>query len=234
MCCVDAFNVFFMMSSAYAVAIGAGASANDQRGPVNVRDYGARGDGIADDTGSIQAAIHAAAERTVVFSCNTHEHGATGADTGVCGMSRGEVFIPSGNYTITRALLPGTLNIRNISTPAEGTEPRTNHSNAYDGYSWFLSADIRGEAGAGITQLNNSADIFYSPIIWRWKVSGLTLVGGRNHFHFGTDNFDNAFVTITDCVMGAARGAVVRAQWVVFRSTFDSAFTHSQFLGYCR
>jgi hypothetical protein len=76
--------------------------------------------------------------------------------------------------------------------------------------SWFLSADIRGEGGAGITQLNASEDIFYTPVIWRWKLSGLTLVGGRNHIHIGTNNFDNAFISIVDCVLSVARSASIR------------------------
>ena len=113
----------------WLLASAATADARAARQEINVLDFGAVGDGDHDDTTSIQAAIHAAAERAVTFSCNLHEHGITeGPDTGVCGMSRAEVFLPAGNYTITRALVPGIMNVRNISG-----ENRTNHTDAYDG-----------------------------------------------------------------------------------------------------
>ena len=49
---------------------------------LDIRDFGAVGDGVADDAASMQAALDA------------------------CAGAGGEVFIPSGTYRITRSLLP--------------------------------------------------------------------------------------------------------------------------------
>jgi hypothetical protein len=52
---------------------------------VNVRDFGAKGDGVTDDTAAIQAAITAATRGAPTFSCS--------------------VFIPPGNYLVTSPIL---------------------------------------------------------------------------------------------------------------------------------
>lgn len=35
-------------------------------------------------------------------------------------------------------------------------------------WAWMRSADIVGEGGAAITQTDPDADIFYTPMIWKW------------------------------------------------------------------
>ena len=37
-------------------------------------------------------------------------------------------------------------------------------------WAWMRSADIVGEGGAAITQTDPDADIFYTPMIWKWGI----------------------------------------------------------------
>lgn len=64
---------------------------------INVRDYGAKGDGLTDDTASIQAAIDAAVSK-----------------------KSGVVWIPRGNYLISNTLMVATDNNQNVSLIGSG------------------------------------------------------------------------------------------------------------------
>lgn len=59
----------------------AAAGGGSTAGPVNAKNYGAAGDGVADDTAALQAAIAAAG-------------------------TSGEVFVPAGTYAVSAALVP--------------------------------------------------------------------------------------------------------------------------------
>lgn len=59
----------------------AAAGGGSTAGPVNAKNYGAAGDGVADDTAALQAAIAAAG-------------------------TSGEVFVPAGTYLVSAALVP--------------------------------------------------------------------------------------------------------------------------------
>ena len=62
----------------------------------NVRDFGAKGDGVADDTPAIRAAFAAAAKTTIsIPTPGTAHH-----------YSQNNVYFPNGRYRLTEALLP--------------------------------------------------------------------------------------------------------------------------------
>jgi hypothetical protein len=65
---------------------------------INVKDYGAKGDGVTDDTTAIQAAINAA------FTCSSSYCGTKDTPATKSG-SRG-VYLPAGSYVITNITLP--------------------------------------------------------------------------------------------------------------------------------
>jgi hypothetical protein len=79
-----------------------------------------------------------------------------------------------------------------------------------------------------------SADILYNPALWRWKVSGLHFVGGRNHIYVGNNDTDKTFVTVSDCLFANASSAAIRTMgpgwWTgeegpYFRGTASTQFT---------
>lgn len=86
-------------------------------GFVNVLDYGAVGDGVADDTAAIQAAINV-----------------------VAAAGRGVVFLPPGIYLITSAL---TVNTKFVTVRGAGWgATRITHS--YDGDTFIVTAPVTG------------------------------------------------------------------------------------------
>ena len=69
---------------------------------------------------------------------------------------------------------------------------------------------MRGEGGAMIDQRNHTADIFATAVIWRLRVQGLFLHGGRDHFNIGTNNTDASFFVFTQCTFSNASGSALR------------------------
>eukprot|EP01052_Picozoa_sp_SAG31_P005172 SAG31_NODE_224_length_19856_cov_33.632890_2_plen_263_part_00 len=64
---------------------------------LSVRDYGAVGDGVTDDTDAIAAAIAAASKASVAHSCGQG-----------CGMTGPELRFPVGKYIVSRTLSPAS------------------------------------------------------------------------------------------------------------------------------
>lgn len=129
-------------------------------------------------------------------------------------------------YLISRTLFPGGG--INGSLPCDKRLHNTNQS-------CVPAALLRGES-ALLKQVNASADIFYYPSAWRWQVSGLHFVGGRNHIHTGNNDTDKSIITVTDCVFANASSAAIRTMspgwWstdkpegVDFRGSASTQFT---------
>ena len=70
--------------------------------PLNVRDFGARGDGHHDDTAAFAAAIAAASKHTILRQCSDHTGGKG------CGRSVPDVFVPAGEYLLSSTIPLGS------------------------------------------------------------------------------------------------------------------------------
>lgn len=149
---------------------------------LNVKRFGAKGDGKTDDTRAIQKALdeasHAVLTRQDTESisypdgipsrCGYHYH-ATGP----------EVLFPCGHYIVTAPLLPRkTLALRG------------------EGYPW-------------IEQKDPGRDIVYCEESIRQSFSGLTFHGGQSHLNLGNSNEDNGFVQVEDCRFYNSKGIAI-------------------------
>jgi hypothetical protein len=161
--------------------------------PLNVRDYGAIGDGEHDDTDAIQRALHFAGRATL----GNYAPIAQGGDSS---LQRPTLLFPTGAYLISRTLFPGGG--VDGSAPCDARVHDTNQS-------CVPAAWLRGES-ALIKQVNSSADILYYSRAWRWQVSGLHFVGGRNHIHTGNNDTDKSIIVVTDCLFANASSAAIR------------------------
>ena len=70
--------------------------------PLNVRDFGARGDGHHDDTAAFTAAIAAASKHTILGQCSDHTGGKG------CGRTVPDVFVPAGDYLLSSTIPLGS------------------------------------------------------------------------------------------------------------------------------
>ncbi|MDD5704606.1 MAG: glycosyl hydrolase family 28-related protein [Kiritimatiellae bacterium] len=156
-------------------------------GTVNVRDFGAKGDGRTDDTRAIQAALTAAAEATI-HEPDTKEialHGENSSIPARCGFhhhSTGpEVIIPPGHYVITDALCPEQVDA------------------------------IRGVGHPWIEQKNPGKDIFHAKArASRQTFRGLIFNGGQSHINLANALEDNGHILIEDCKFYNSKGIAIR------------------------
>lgn len=140
-----------------------------QGAPLNVKDFGAVGDGIADDTAAIQKALnemqrHRKANRKVYVN----DYGSIPA-WGVTDGPNRELFFPAGKYRITRTLVGG------------------------------YAVTLRGEKGSVIFTENPDLLMFYMNLTYRGSVRNLTFRGGKTHIFFWTANLDAASFVVEDC-----------------------------------
>jgi len=144
---------------------------SQQSGYLNVRDFGAKGDGITDDSDAIQRAL---------LQAGTPDYSKffywawTAAP---------EVFFPEGTYLISRTLL---VPICGGSEKRDGIIPISNHIN------------LRGE-NATIKQINPTQDLLYFRMSHRNLIEGLTFEGGRRQIKLWSRNLDESRVVIRDC-----------------------------------
>eukprot|EP00040_Diaphanoeca_grandis_P005372 m.32587 g.32587 ORF g.32587 m.32587 type:complete len:543 (+) comp16666_c1_seq2:178-1806(+) len=152
----------------------------------NVQDFGAVGDGVTDDTDAIQLAIDTAANATVSF---LWEGGPS--DHAEAVTSRSVVVFPRGHYVISRTLVLGYANTR------------------IPGY--LMPPDFNGQGGRPILrQTDNASDIIFGSQVVRWRVTGLTLIGGLNQLHVGNNNTDKGQILVDDCTFMHSHGAAIR------------------------
>ena len=153
---------------------------------VNVKDFGAVGDGVADDTAAIQKAIAASTERKanillarqpMVDDLPELAH-LKALSTTTENTIQPEVFLPKGVYRVRKTLVAGSL-------------------------------VLRGENGTVIRMENPSQDILYSHWGYRVRVSNVTFDGGRRQLLLYTGNNDMANFCVEGCVFRNSSAAAI-------------------------
>ncbi len=148
--------------------------------PLNVRDFGAKGDGIADDTAGIQLALNKMNDlRKAAVALYLNGQG-TIPSWGLWDGPNAEVFLPAGTYRITRPL----VGITGIT--------------------------LTGEPGTVIEAEFSDAPILYLERAFTVAIRDITFRGGGNQIVYWTANQNAAFILIDRCTFeGSADYAFV-------------------------
>lgn len=137
--------------------------------PLNVKDFGAIGDGVADDTVAIQKALnYIEADSKANRIVYVNDYGNIPGWGIFDGPSR-ELFFPAGRYKISKTLVGGS------------------------------SFTLSGENGSVIFTEKADLILFYFEKFFRGSVRNLTFRGGKNHLYYWSANQDTASFVIEDC-----------------------------------
>lgn len=146
---------------------------------INVKDFGAKGDGQTDDTDNIQSAINEAGRLT-----KTIPHPWVGAYP--------EIVFPDGVYKISRTLLLGVGADPKIGMQSNGKPSGTGKQQG-GGF-----ASVRGIGKATIQQIHDGKDIFYVGDAFRILIEKLSFEGGARGIRLWNGNHDKCVVIISD------------------------------------
>jgi hypothetical protein len=150
---------------------------------INVKEFGAVGDGKTDDTEAIQKALDTASDAVLICQdtydipypdgipsrCGYHFH-----ETGP------EVYFPAGHYIISSTLLPRK------------------------------TTALRGAGHPWIEQKDNDKDIIYCDDSLRQSFECITFQGGKIHLNLGNNNEDNGLVRIEDCKFYGSKSVAIQ------------------------
>ncbi|MDQ0031453.1 right-handed parallel beta-helix repeat-containing protein [Arthrobacter bambusae] len=151
---------------------------------INVRDYGALGDGVADDTTAIQAAIAASAKQLT----------SSGAGAGR------PVFFPAGRYKVTSTITVPT------GTVLEGASGGVWNTNK--GESRIFMSNLRSTLIANADQTNGDSDIEIRHL--KLMGSGGNVLDFKASGAGGTDGVTCRRILIVDCYITNTAGNGIR------------------------
>lgn len=163
------------------VAAAWAGEAGPLRHAVNVQDYGARGDGVADDTAAIQAAFNAAAAQAKAYPR-------------MWGAGFPEVVFPEGVYRLTRSLVLATGTV-----PGSGLKHGRATNAGFRGNGLGFAV-LRGLGrGAELRQDHPEESILYVGMAYRTLIENLSFAGGRHAIDLWTGNQDVCLPIIRHC-----------------------------------
>lgn len=173
---------------------------------VSVKDFGAKGDGVSDDTDAIQRAVNAVARHTMAYPR-------------MWGAGYPELVFPAGNYLISR-----TVVLASGLEPGKGLEKGKGTNNGFSkglGFSY-----VRGLGEVTIRQANPQADIFYVAMAYKTLVENITFDGGRHGINLWTGNQDASMPVIRHCRFLNTSGYAIQTPYITRNQAGD-------FFGYC-
>ena len=152
---------------------------------IYVRDYGAMGDGITDDSDAIEAAVAAAIAGQQDFKItNLHNHVRQHNLVGGPDLC----FAP-GDYKITRTI---ELSPRVDSAGTLAAPP-----------------NVRGLGKVNVRLNSTTVDMFSAISAFWWQFTGMSMVGGRVQLLIGNNNSDQGQLLVSDCAFQESSGAAV-------------------------
>ncbi|MBN1554348.1 MAG: hypothetical protein JXA11_06360 [Phycisphaerae bacterium] len=168
--------IFFVMAVIFSCPL---AVSGETTCGINVKDFGAVGDGKTDDTDAIQKAVLAAMKtgHSIIIREHRPHPGQAGRDGGAAISPRPEIVFPEGTYRITRPIV--LINY----------------------------AHVRGLGTCVIKQSNPKQDIIYfagrAASVWEQSihlvVRGLRFEGGKTQIRIFPQNINATVVSIDDC-----------------------------------
>jgi hypothetical protein len=146
---------------------------------VNVKNFGAKGDGINDDTDAIQLAVNAVASHAKAYPR-------------MWGAGYPELVFPSGNYLISHTII-----LASGLEPLKGLNQGKGTNNGFSKGLGF--AYVRGLGEVTIRQTNPQADIFYVGMAYKTLIENINFDGGRHSINLWTGNQDASMPIIRHC-----------------------------------
>jgi hypothetical protein len=203
---VHVASLIFLAAIASITHVGAEEAPRRLASFVNVKDFGAKGDGKTDDTDAIQAAVNNVAGLTKVFGRPWNA-------------SSPELIFPEGEYLISKTIVIAS-GMKPGAGLVKGKIAQTQFGNGM-GFAF-----LRGIGKASIKQATPRADILYVGVAYRIVIENLGFDGGLHSINIWTANRDSCLPVIRKCRFLNSASYAIQAPYIKKNPAGD-------FLGYC-